>query len=325
MPVSPPYVLWSQIRDIRPQNIFRKPVKLIQKLCAQKVILLSALLIAASANAENHNPAELYLKNCSACHQADGQGLPGAFPPLSGSDYIEKDPWILVEATVAGLSGPLTVNGVEYNNVMPAMSYLSDDELATILTYVLNSWGNPGGKFDAEQISIYRKAAGLEARQGAGERHPGSPEAEVVYQSQPMVMGGADQIITPGAPVVSRAEFETAQQLYFERCAGCHGVLRKGATGKPLTPDLTQEKGTEYLKALINFGSAGGMPNWGTSGELTDEQIDILARYLQHDGRLHAHPLFGNMPRETWDRVHCVHCAHHLSFVIPSVSQHADS
>src|SRR5690606_41055696 len=73
------------------------------------------------------------------------------------------------------------------------------------------------------------------------------------------------------------------KQIYFERCAGCHGVLRKGATGKPLTPDITQARGTEYLKVFINYGSPAGMPNWGTSGELTDKDVDIMARFLQHE------------------------------------------
>ena len=87
----------------------------------------------------------------------------------------------------------------------------------------------------------------------------------------------------PGGPVLSAAEFATATQQYFERCAGCHGVLRKGATGKPLTPDITLEKGTDYLKALITYGSPAGMPNWGTSGEMTETQIDIMARFLQQE------------------------------------------
>ncbi len=241
---------------------------------------LSFVTLPGYARAETG--AELYAANCAACHQADGKGLPGAFPPLANSDYIKDDPWRLVEVTVKGLSGPLTVNGVEYKNVMPAMSYLSDEELSSIVTYVLNSWGNSGGQFSAEQIGRYRREAGLEARQGGGERHPDTPEAEHIYQSQSLAMQDAEQVITPGAPALSQAEFENARKLYFERCAGCHGVLRKGATGKPLTPDITQEKGTDYLKALINFGSPAGMPNWGTSGELSDEDIDILARYLQH-------------------------------------------
>jgi nitrite reductase (NO-forming)/hydroxylamine reductase len=87
----------------------------------------------------------------------------------------------------------------------------------------------------------------------------------------------------PGVPVVSAQEFETAKQIYFERCAGCHGVLRKGATGKALTPDITREKGLDYLKFFITNGSPAGMPNWGTSGQLTEAQIDIMGRYLLQD------------------------------------------
>lgn len=247
-----------------------------------EIVLAQADSPQPVAPGKGPGPSELYLANCAACHQADGKGLPGAFPPLAGSDLITNDPWQLVEATVKGLSGKMVVNGVEYNNTMPAMSYLSDEELSMIVTYVLNSWDNPGGSFSAEQIATYRRGAGLEAKELGGERHPGTPAVEQVYEGQPLAMSEAEQVITPGAPSLSNDEFDHARQLYFQRCAGCHGVLRKGATGKPLTPDLTQAKGTEYLKALISFGSPAGMPNWGTSGELSDEDIDILARYLQH-------------------------------------------
>ncbi|PRB83739.1 nitrite reductase [Pseudomonas sp. MYb185] len=88
---------------------------------------------------------------------------------------------------------------------------------------------------------------------------------------------------TPGAPDLSEAEFDKAKEIYFQRCAGCHGVLRKGATGKPLTPDITQERGQAYLEALIAYGSPAGMPNWGTSGELTPEEITLMANYIQHE------------------------------------------
>jgi nitrite reductase (NO-forming)/hydroxylamine reductase len=266
------------------RNLFRVVACLPALPKARSTFLILSLLalVTLPGYAKSDTGADLFAANCAACHQADGKGLPGAFPPLAKSDYITEDPWRLVEATVSGLSGPLTVNGAEYNNVMPAMNYLSDEELSAIVTYVLNSWGNPGGQFSAEQIGRYRKDAGLEARQGGGERHPDTPESEHIYQSQSLAMQDAEQVITPGAPSLSQAEFSHARKLYFERCAGCHGVLRKGATGKPLTPDITQEKGTAYLKALINFGSPAGMPNWGTSGELSDEDIDILARYLQH-------------------------------------------
>jgi nitrite reductase (NO-forming)/hydroxylamine reductase len=89
------------------------------------------------------------------------------------------------------------------------------------------------------------------------------------------------QDINPLAPKMSEAEFDKAKRIFFERCAGCHGVLRKGATGKALTPDITLDKGLEYLKVFIKYGSAGGMPNWGTSGILTDDEVDLMARYIQ--------------------------------------------
>ncbi|WP_300318503.1 nitrite reductase [Accumulibacter sp.] len=89
--------------------------------------------------------------------------------------------------------------------------------------------------------------------------------------------------INPKAPPMTKEEFEKAKNIYFQRCAGCHGVLRKGATGKPLTTDKTLASGTEYLKVFITYGSAGGMPNWGTSGELTEAEVDMMARYVQQE------------------------------------------
>ncbi len=81
-------------------------------------------------------------------------------------------------------------------------------------------------------------------------------------------------------PVMTQEEFQKATTIYFERCAGCHGVLRKGATGKPLTPDKTRENGYDYLKNFITYGSPAGMPNWGTSGDLSEADVDMMARYL---------------------------------------------
>ena len=113
--------------------------------------------------------------------------------------------------------------------------------------------------------------------------HPKTSPGELRYQGAPAEEVAGAQVVTPGAPTLTEAEFATAQKLYFERCAGCHGVLRKGATGKPLTPDITQERGVEYMKVFINFGSPAGMPNWGTSGEFTPEQVDLMARFLMHE------------------------------------------
>ena len=95
---------------------------------------------------------------------------------------------------------------------------------------------------------------------------------------------GRIQVEIPGRrpedPVMTQEEFQAATQIYFERCAGCHGVLRKGATGKPLTTDITRENGLEYLQSFITYGSPAGMPNWGTSGQLSEAEVDMMARYL---------------------------------------------
>ena len=118
----------------------------------------------------------------------------------------------------------------------------------------------------------------------AQDKKPVTP-SELQYQAGTSPLAGAPmhQATNPKAPPMTQAEFESARRIYFERCAGCHGVLRKGATGKPLTPDLTLGKGTDYLKVFIAYGSPAGMPNWQTSGEMTEKEVDLMARYIQHD------------------------------------------
>ena len=230
---------------------------------------------------------KLFSAHCAACHQASGQGLAGAFPPLAGSDYLAGGSGLAVQAVLNGLSGPITVNGTEYNAVMPNLSYLSDSDVANIVTFVMNSWDNPGGEVSSGEVAAAR---GGEVVTGPAD-HPVTSEVEMAYRGAPLAVEGARGFIDSEGPQMTIEEFDSATKVYFERCAGCHGVLRKGATGKPLTPDVTRETGTDYLKALITYGSAAGMPNWGTSGALTDEQIDIMGRYLQHEPP--APPEFG--------------------------------
>ena len=95
------------------------------------------------------------------------------------------------------------------------------------------------------------------------------------------------EVEQPGAkenvPTLTKAEFKHANEIYFQRCAGCHGVLRKGATGKALTTDVTKEQGLEYLRDFITYGSPGGMPNWGTSGDLSADDIELMAKYLLNE------------------------------------------
>ena len=93
---------------------------------------------------------------CSVCHQATGEGLPNVFPPLARSDFLMADKQRAIGIVLNGLSGKVTVNGNVFNSVMPPMSQLNDDELANILTYVRNSWGNSGEVVSADEVKRVR-------------------------------------------------------------------------------------------------------------------------------------------------------------------------
>ena len=93
----------------------------------------------------------VYMQTCFACHQATGLGLPGVFPPLAGSDYLMADKARSIRAVVRGLSGAITVGGKEFNGVMPPVQ-LNDEQVAHVLTYVRNEWGNTGEAVTVEEV-----------------------------------------------------------------------------------------------------------------------------------------------------------------------------
>ena len=84
---------------------------------------------------------QIYTKTCFACHQANGEGIANAFPPLAKSDYLNADVKRAIGIVLNGKTGEITVNGNKYNSIMTKQT-LTDDEIADVLTYVYNSWGN---------------------------------------------------------------------------------------------------------------------------------------------------------------------------------------
>ena len=240
----------------------------------------------------------VFRANCAACHQPEGTGVAEVFPPLAQSDFLAGNRREVMQAALFGLSGPITVNGQDYNGIMPSLGYLPDEELADALTFVFTSWGNNLPAVTATEVAALRVELGY-ADSASDQVHVG--ETQVRYSGAPSAVppGGARQIVGVAGPMLSEIEFQTATRIYFERCAGCHGVLRRGATGKPLTPDITTVRGTDYLTALIMYGSPAGMPNWGSSGELTLTEIDVMARFLQQEPP--APPEFGMAEmRQSW-------------------------
>lgn len=98
----------------------------------------------------------LYSRSCIACHQVDGSGLANAFPPLAESDYLNADENRAIDIILNGLSGEITVNGQKFNSAMPAQ-ILDDDQIASVLTYVYNTWGNKGSLITPEMVRARRE------------------------------------------------------------------------------------------------------------------------------------------------------------------------
>lgn len=107
----------------------------------------------------------IYSKTCFACHQSEGQGIPNAFPPLAGSDYLNANSKRAINAVIHGLSGEVTVNGKKYNNIMTSQN-LTDEEIANVLTYVYNSWGNSKKIITAAMVKAERANKPVKAVSG---------------------------------------------------------------------------------------------------------------------------------------------------------------
>ena len=134
-----------------------------------KTLLWIALALSGAATADDVSNERVpkqgldvgkaaYLANCAACHQPEGVGMAGAFPPLAGSDFLKNnDKQKVLASILKGITGEITVNGQKFNGVMPAMSHLTDADVANIVTFIYASWGNPGGAIGHKDVAAARK------------------------------------------------------------------------------------------------------------------------------------------------------------------------
>jgi len=182
---------------------------------------------------------------CFACHGVNGVSVNPDFPSLAGQSKV-----YIIKQLKAFKSGE------RKSPIMaPMVSGLNDDDIKAVADYFSS-----------------KKAGGGEEIAKGYEGAPSGIDASAVTKA----------VKTTGVSL-SDEDFESSKKIYFQRCAGCHGVLRKGATGKPLTTDITSKRGTEYLKTFITYGSAGGMPAWGQSNVLSEKEIETMAKYLQNE------------------------------------------
>jgi mono/diheme cytochrome c family protein len=156
---------------------------------AAGVALLAALPVVIAARPEpaadpvaapvaQADGQRVYSQTCSACHQTTGLGIPGAFPPLAGSEWVTGDKGRLVRIVMHGLTGLVTVAGEEYEGMMPPWGgTLGDPEIAAVATYVRSSWGNKADAVTAAEVTAIRQ-------QSAGRSAPWTVE-ELMTASSP--------------------------------------------------------------------------------------------------------------------------------------------
>jgi len=126
--------------------------------------------------ADQVDGAQVYAANCAACHQANGQGLTGVFPPLAASRWVLGSSERLAQIMLYGIQGPIEVQGATYNGVMPAFAHLSDAELAAVTSHVRSSWGNAADPLVPAVIARAR-----EATAGRGGPWSGGEELDAAF------------------------------------------------------------------------------------------------------------------------------------------------
>lgn len=103
---------------------------------------------------------KLFAKNCTQCHQQDGQGIPGVYPPLVASEWVLGEKARIGKLLLAGMSGTVTVNGKQYTGQMPTFAHWKDRNIAAVLTYIRQEWGNDADEVPAELITQLREEVG---------------------------------------------------------------------------------------------------------------------------------------------------------------------
>lgn len=128
----------------------------------------SAQAPAAGVATSAGSPGEAVYQRCATCHQLNGEGTPGTFPPLAGSAIANGPPSVPIRILMRGLQGPVTVKGQEFNGVMPAYGVgieMSDTEIADVLTYVRSSFGNRSAPVTPAEVA--KERAAIAAKIGA--------------------------------------------------------------------------------------------------------------------------------------------------------------
>jgi mono/diheme cytochrome c family protein len=119
----------------------------------------AASATAAAAKEQLPDGKQVFSTTCAACHQATGEGVPGVYPPLAGSEWVNGDDAKVVRILLHGVTGPIEVAGETFNSMMPPWgATLKDADIAAVLTYVRSQWGNKGAPITAAKVATIRAA-----------------------------------------------------------------------------------------------------------------------------------------------------------------------
>ena len=261
--------------------------------------------------------ADVYAANCASCHQGEGQGVPGAFPPLRSNvtDFAAtpEGRGYLGRVILYGVQGPMTVDGVDYAGMMPALGHLGDEEIAAVLNHATRAWGNDAdladgvAPFGADEIGDLRgeglsggDVLDLRAEAEAAEPEPSVPDEPEDAEPDEAEPDEADEAAEPdeAAAEADAVEWdaERGAALYGANCSSCHQGEGQGLAGAfpPLRGNLTDavaaDGGRAYLVDVMLNGLqgpitvddvdyAGFMPGWR---QLDDGEIADLLNHVLH-------------------------------------------
>lgn len=245
-------------------------------------LLVSFFFAFGAFGAAETDGQQIYISTCSSCHQADGQGVPGVFPPLGQhlAELYEAESGerYLASVVLFGLEGPITVDGEIFDGSMPSWFQLSDSEIAAALNFVMTSFGAADELEDAYEP--YTEDAVASARQGA-------LSAQLVHQRRPEVAGASDEEAASLPPATyAEIQAERIQPVYEQQCAECHGAALNGGLigGPPLRGDYFEQRWSGRSAASLFLYMQSRMPI-DRPGALSPQQyVDLLALILQANG-----------------------------------------
>ena len=154
------------------------------------VLLISTAFLIVPETDEGE---KIYLSRCMSCHQVDGKGIAGVFPPLVDTEWVTGDSGVLIRIVLDGMMGDVKVNGVVYSGAMPPWkSFLSDEETAAVVTYVRSSWGNDASAVTSQQVALVREAT--------ADRSTSWTAEELMNHENQGIPGSLESLFAPADP-----------------------------------------------------------------------------------------------------------------------------